>query len=104
MDFSPVDFALQQIKIDSLADSRGRFIMSIVAALQTDDEAETVASKVREDENCVLEWLRRQPGISLSGIATKVGWNTPKGLPNPKLPPPRTRKAAGSLGFLREAL
>ena len=26
------------------------------------------------------------------------------GRPRPKLPPPRTRKVAGSLGFLREAL
>jgi hypothetical protein len=81
-DFSPVSFALKQIKVDGLADSRGRAIMSIIAALQTDDEAEALAGRLRSDENCVLEWLRRHPGISIKDIATNAGWLSPAGTPH----------------------
>jgi RecA-family ATPase len=81
-DFSPVNFALQQVKIAGLTDRRGRPIVSIVATLQTDDQAETAASVARSDENVVLEWLRRHPGISLKDIALNAGWVSAQGAPN----------------------
>ena len=81
-DFSPVSFALQQVKITGLTDRRGRPIVSIVATLQTDDQAETAARVARSDENTVLEWLRRHPGISIKDIALNSGWASPDGSPH----------------------
>jgi hypothetical protein len=81
-DFAPVNLALQQVKITGLTDRRGRPIVSIVATLQTDDQAETAASRARSDEDIILGWLRRQPGISLKDIATKAGWVSTQGVPN----------------------
>ncbi len=48
----------------------------------------------------------RQPGMLVGVLAIVILWS---GVlyavwAKPKLPPPVTRKAAGSLGFLREAL
>lgn len=73
-DFSPVNFALQQVRINGLTDRRGRPIMSIIANLQTDDQAEDAARRALSDENTVLEWLRRHPGISVADIARNAGW------------------------------
>lgn len=80
-DFSPVNFRLQQVKIDALTDRKARPIMSIVATLQTDSEAEASAKQATGDENTVLELLRRHPGISIANVATNAGWLTPKGTP-----------------------
>ncbi len=81
-DFAPVNFRLQQVKIESLTDRRGRPIMSIIATLQTDDEAEAAAKRVLSDENTVLEWLRRHPGIAIKDIAINAGWVGATGVPN----------------------
>jgi RecA-family ATPase len=81
-DFSPVSFALQQVKIANLTDRRGRPIMSIVATLQTDDQAENAAKQARTDENTVLSWLRTHPGISIKDIALNTGWVSPTGTPH----------------------
>jgi hypothetical protein len=81
-DFAPVNFALPQVKIDGLTDKRGRPIVSIVATLQTDEQAEKAAKAAISEENTVLEWLRRHPGISVRDIASNAGWLTPGGQPN----------------------
>jgi hypothetical protein len=81
-DFQPVSFALKQVTILGLLDQRGRPIVSIVAALQTSDQAETAAKQVQGDEDTVLELMRRHPGISQRNIATEAGWVNEKGVPN----------------------
>jgi hypothetical protein len=73
-DFSPLNFALQQVKIASFVDQRGRAIVSIVATPQTDIQAEDAARRAHGDENTVLELLRRHPGISIKDIAMNAGW------------------------------
>ena len=80
-DFAPVHFSLQQVRIEGLADRRGRPIMSIIATLRTDEEAEAAAGRARTDENTVLEWLRRYPGIAIKDIAVNAGWVSPTGTP-----------------------
>ena len=81
-DFSPVNFRLQQVRIEGLTDRRGRPIMSIIAVLQTDAEAEDVARRAVSEENTVLEWLRRHPGIAIKDIALNAGWVGATGVPN----------------------
>lgn len=81
-DFAPVSFALSQVKIDKLRDSRGRPIVSIVATLQTEREAEQAAERARSDQDTVLELLRREPGMPQSAIAKQAGWVGETGVPN----------------------
>jgi hypothetical protein len=78
-DFQPVNFALKQVKIMEKTDAKGRPFVSIVAALQTEEQADKTIGQATTDENTVLEWLRRQPGISMANIAGNVGWQTEKG-------------------------
>jgi len=47
-----------------------------------DAEAEAAAQSTLSDENTVLEWLRRHPGITLRTIATNAGWVSFKGSPH----------------------
>ena len=56
--------------------------MSVVATLQTSEEAEQIVQHAITDENTVLEWLRRTPGISVRNIAANAGWLSEKGTPN----------------------
>jgi hypothetical protein len=53
-----------------------------VATLQTEEQAEKAVKQATTDENTVLEWLRRTPGISLANIAHNVGWVSDSGVPN----------------------
>jgi hypothetical protein len=81
-DFAPVHFALQQVRVNGLADSRGRPILSIVAVLQTDEQADAASRSTLSEENTVLEWLRRYPGITQKDIAINAGWVNIAGVPN----------------------
>jgi hypothetical protein len=81
-DFAPVHFALQQVRVNGLADSRGRPILSIVAVLQTDEQADAASRSTLSEENTVLEWLRRHPGITQKNIALNSGWVSLAGVPN----------------------
>jgi hypothetical protein len=81
-DFAPVSFSLRPVTLHHLKDAKGRPFISIVAAPQTDEQAEATTKKVLTDENTVLEWLRRHPGISLRNLARNIGWMTAKGEPN----------------------
>jgi hypothetical protein len=76
-DFTPVSFSLVQVKMEDVCDRKGRPQVSIVATLQTDADAEGVLDRAITDENTVLEWLRRHPGISVRAIANNAGWPNP---------------------------
>lgn len=80
-DFQPVNFCLKQVKLLEKTDAKGRPFVSIVAALQTTEQAEKAVTQATTDENTVLEWLRRAPGISMSDIARNASWHTEKGDP-----------------------
>jgi RecA-family ATPase len=73
-DFQPVNFALNPVRLRDKVDAKGRPFMSVVATLQTEEQAETVIRQTNLDENTVLEHLRRTPGISIANIARAAGW------------------------------
>lgn len=81
-DFQPVTFALKPVKLANMMDAKGRPFISVVAALQTSEETERAVDHVTTEENTVLEWLRRSPGISLRDIAVNAGWVNEKGHAN----------------------
>lgn len=80
-DFSPLGLSLKQVKLDHLKDAKGRSFVSVVATIQTDEQAERATKQALNDENTVLELIRRHPGISLMNIATNAGWLNAKGDP-----------------------
>jgi hypothetical protein len=81
-DFPPISFSLSQVKIAKLKDSKDRPIISIVAALQTDSEADAAAGRALSDQDKVLEMLRCHPGISVREIANSAGWISETGSPH----------------------
>ena len=81
-DFSPVNFSLIPVKLENLRDQKGRPFMSVIATLQTTEEAEQIVQHAISDENTVLEWLRRHPGIAVRNIALNAGWVSEKGAPH----------------------
>jgi RecA-family ATPase len=81
-DFQPVNFGLHQVKIQKLLDQRGWPIVSVVASIQTTDQAEAAEKAIQADEDNVLELMRRHKGISQRDIATNAGWVNDKGVPN----------------------
>jgi hypothetical protein len=78
-DFSPVNFALVPVKLIDKADKKGRPFMSVVATVQSEEQAQKVRETAISDENVVLDWLRRHPGITLRTIAENAGWVTIEG-------------------------
>lgn len=81
-DFQPVTFALTPVKLANKVDGKGRPFVSVIATLQTADEAERAGAHATAEENTVLQWLRRSPGISIRQIALNAGWLNDKGNPN----------------------
>ena len=51
------------------------------------------------DENAVLEWLRRYPGISIKDIALECGWVNEAGIPNKA----RVQRRLKTLADMRQA-
>ncbi len=81
-DFQPVNFVLKPVKLANKADAKGRPFVSVIATLQTEAQAEKVEGQTTRDENTVLEWLRRSPGISVGNIATNAHWVSESTDPN----------------------
>lgn len=81
-DFQPVNLSLRPVKLEKLVDAKGRQFVSVVATLQTDEQAEKAIKQATLDENTVLEHLRRSRGISMADIASNAHWTTPTGAPN----------------------
>jgi hypothetical protein len=81
-DFQPINFCLKQVKLTEKTDAKGRPFVSVVVALQSEEQAEKAITQATTDENTVLEWLRRTPDITVANIAANVGWVSEKGVPN----------------------
>jgi hypothetical protein len=81
-DFQPVTFGLMPVVLKDKVDVKGRPLNSVVATLRTAEQADQSIKAVITDENAVLEWLRRYPGISVKDIAINLGWVNLAGVPN----------------------
>ena len=81
-DFQPVTFALTPVTLTDKVDAKGRALVSVVAVLQTAEQADISIKAAFTNENVVLEWLRRHPGISVRDIAANAGWLSEAGKPH----------------------
>ena len=80
-DFQPVSFGLNSVVLDDKRDAKDRPLVSVVATLQTAEQVEAAMKVAISDENAVLEWLRRYPGISIKDLALNLKWVSPLGVP-----------------------
>jgi hypothetical protein len=81
-DFPPVHFILRSEKVGEFQDQWSKPIWSIVAEAVSMESAANAKAQAVTDENAVLYWTDKQPGISLRDIATNAGWLTKQGGPN----------------------
>lgn len=81
-DFQPVTFGLTHVTLTDKKDAKGRALVSVVATLQTSEQADQVMKATISDENAVLEMLRRHPGISMKDLALNLNWVSLGGVPN----------------------
>jgi len=81
-DFQPVTFGLTTVILTDKRDTKDRPLVSVVATLRTAEQAEQAIQAAVSDEDAVLEWLRRYPGISIKDIALNCGWTNLAGVPN----------------------
>lgn len=81
-DFQPITFGLTPVTLTDKADAKGRLLVSVVAALQTAEQADMAVKATVSNENAVLEWMRRYPGISIKDLAGNLGWVAPSGSPH----------------------
>ncbi|HZH12717.1 MAG TPA: AAA family ATPase [Microvirga sp.] len=81
-DFDPMPFELCSVTADSLKDSKGRNIPTVVAKALSDSEQRAKASQQRSDEDAVLlALLENENGLTYAAIAERLRWRTPKGAP-----------------------
>ncbi len=81
-DFTPLLFKLQTGTSDKLVDNKGRRIITVVAAPISEAEEAAMGTAQRESMNSLLLLIADEEGLSLSGMATKLGWDTASGSPN----------------------
>jgi hypothetical protein len=79
-----MSFRLEEVTVEALKDSKGRYIPSVMAVAMSDEELAEHRSKARDDENKILLALDAHKGkaASLTELAAQQGWKTRAGITN----------------------
>jgi hypothetical protein len=80
-DFSPIGFQLLTTTCETLKDSKGRKIPTVIAKPLTEVVRLDIKSAQRRDEDALLSVLLLAPGGSTRSIAEALGWFTTTGDP-----------------------
>lgn len=80
--FDPIRFELKPWELVGVKDSKGRPVVSVVAAPVLDDRAEQLEAKVLDDENRLLVAMAKKPGASVAELAMVSGMTSGMGVPN----------------------
>ncbi len=72
--FEPMTFKMEPRTSDTVRDSTGRLMPSVVALPVTEADAQAQLAQSLRDEDTVLIELLEHPGASFAEIATEVGW------------------------------
>jgi hypothetical protein len=81
-EFAPMNFLIKAVTHQDLKDSDDRLIPTVICECLTEQATEEIAAAGRKDEDAVLAMLETDPAVSLSSIATKMGWRLHSGEPN----------------------
>jgi len=84
-DFEAIAFKIQAGTTEKLKDSKGRSISTVTAAPISDAERSVIDDARRTNEVKLLALLNREPRLSLTGLAEKLGWFYKTGAPNKSL-------------------
>ncbi len=92
-DFSPLQFQLETVTCESLKDSRGRLIPTVVARPLSEENRLELAATSRRDEDQLLKAIAENPGASQNKLATALDWYMKNGEPYRM----KVSRAAGTL-------
>jgi AAA domain-containing protein len=81
-DFAPIPFKLTPGTTDKLKDARGRPIWTVTATPVSNEEQSKLEQALERQQHDVLSIINEVPGISISDIATKLGWSYASGKPD----------------------
>ena len=76
--FEPIPFKLESQTVDTVKDSKGRLMPSVVALPVSDADAQAHLKQTIRDEDSVLVAMLNDPAASMSQIALSLGWVTTK--------------------------
>jgi hypothetical protein len=82
-EFEPMSFELASVTAETLRDSKGRPVPTVIAKMLSDTEQQAKVADIRNDEDAVLRLLLESEGgdFSLARIAEALRWYTAKGQP-----------------------
>lgn len=73
-DFTPLHFTLEGQTAARLKDISGRQIWSVFAKPASEQDQENISRALEADLAAVMAAIREEPGLSLTGIAIRLGW------------------------------
>jgi hypothetical protein len=82
VDFAPMNFLIRTVTHEKLKDSDGNLMPTVVCDHITEAAKESMIKAAKGDRELVLLAIRGNPGISLTDIASKVGFLYDGGEPN----------------------
>jgi hypothetical protein len=82
VEFAPMHFVLRTVTHETLTDSKGGLIPTVVCDFISDTAKEDIARQRVSDEDQLLAAIAGDPGASLSGLAIKMGWKMHNGDPH----------------------
>jgi hypothetical protein len=81
-DFAPINFLIKTVTHQNLKDSDGRLIPTVIAEHISEQAKDEIAAAARANENQVLKLISVNPSLTLSTLATAMGWKLHSGEPN----------------------
>jgi hypothetical protein len=96
-DFAPIAFQLSPATSERLRDSKGRNIPTVIARPTSQRERIEAGLNIRTDEADLLIAIAENNGASFAGLATALGWVSPKGVNKAKVSRYVERLKAGKL-------
>jgi hypothetical protein len=82
VEFAPMHFMLRTVTHETLKDSKGGLIPTVVCDFISDTAKEDIARQRVSDEDQLLAAIAGDPSASLSGLAIRMGWKLHSGDPH----------------------
>jgi hypothetical protein len=77
-----MNFLIKTVTHQDLKDRDGRLIPTVIAEHISEQAKEDIAAAARENENRALKLVSERPSLTLSTLATAMGWKLHSGEPN----------------------
>jgi hypothetical protein len=81
-EFAPISFKLKTVTHPDIKDSDGRLLPTVLCEHLSEQGQADIEMEARKEEDALLELMKQHPEISLSQMASLMGWHTHDGKPN----------------------